>query len=138
MSLADRADALDKKMADVDIDEAIRTLVLDARRRRLQVRLLAVFIALTTGLTVAIGVVSWKTAQLANLAQTNKAAVIQNCETANDSRTAQRQLWGYVLSLTPSQPRNAEQQARVDEFAKFVDRTFAPRDCQAEANIQVK
>lgn len=134
MSLAERDDELDKKLEGNPIDSSIATLTRDARRARRNVRLLAASITLDFVLTIALTVLSFQTNHLATLAQTNKQAVIQNCETANDSRTAQRQLWGYVLSLTPQQPRTAEQQARVDEFAKFVDQTFKPRDCKAEAS----
>ena len=134
MSLAERSDELDKKLANNPIDNSIETLAKDARRARRNVRLLAISIGLDFALTIALTVLSFQTSHLANLAQTNKAAVVQNCETANDSRAAQRQLWGYVLSLTPQQPRTPEQQDRVNEFAKFVDETFKARDCQAEAN----
>lgn len=134
MTLASRSDELDKKLENNSIDASIETLVKDAVRARRNVKLLAASIALDFILTIVLAVVSYKTNELAHLAQTTKQAVIQNCETANDSRIAQKQLWGYVLSLTPQQPRNEEQQARVDEFAKFVDQTFKPRDCQAEAN----
>lgn len=136
MSLAERADELDKKLEQNPIDTSIETLAQDARRARRNVKLLAASIILDFILTVGLTFLSFQTSHLASLSQSNKAAVIQNCETANDSRTAQRQLWGYVLSLTPQQPRTPEQQARVDEFAKFVDQTFKPRDCQAEANKQ--
>lgn len=134
MSLASRSDELDKKLQETDVDTAVATLAVAARRNRRNITLLAISISLDFLLTIALTVLSFQTNELAQLAQTNKEAVIQNCETANDSRTAQRQLWGYVLSLTPQQPRSAEQQARVDEFAKFVDHTFKQRDCQAEAN----
>lgn len=133
-NLDERSDRLDEELKQNPIDKSIETLVKDAARRRLQLRLLGIFIVLQFLFIVTLGVVSVKTAQVAQLAQSNKAAVIQNCETANDSRNNQRQLWGYVLSLTPQQPRTPEQDARVAEFARFVDRTFAPRDCQAEAN----
>lgn len=134
MSLASRSDELDKKLEGNSIDSSIETLVKDAARARRNVRLLAASIALDFILTIVLAVVSYKTNELAHLAQTTKQAVIQNCETANDPRLAQKQLWGYVLSLTPSQPRTPEQEDRVKEFAKFVDQTFKPRDCQAEAN----
>lgn len=134
MTLDSRSDELDKKLEGNDIDKSVATLVKDARRRQLQLRLLTASIILDFILSAVLTVVVFKTNEVARLAQSTKAAVIQNCETANDSRRNQRQLWGYVLSLTPEQPRTSEQEARVKEFSKFVDSTFAPRDCQAEAN----
>lgn len=134
MSLAERADELDKKLEQNPIDQSIATLVKADNRRRRQVMLLAVSLALDFVLTIGLTFLSFQTSHIAQLAQNNKEAVILNCETANDSRDAQRKLWAYVIALPPQQPRSPEQQQRVEEFQVFVDKTFKPRDCQAEAN----
>lgn len=134
MSLAERADELDKKLEQNPIDQSIAALVKADNRRRRQVMLLAVSLALEFVLTIGLTFLSFQTNHIAQLAQNNKEAVILNCETANDSREAQRKLWAYVIALPPQQTRTPEQQQRVEEFQVFVDKTFKPRDCQSEAN----
>lgn len=133
MSLEERANTLDEKLKHNPIDQNVEALIIGARRQRRATRLLTISIILEFLLIGGLAVVSYRTTQLTQLAQNNKDAVLLNCETANDSRSNQRTLWGYVLSLTPIQPRTTEQQARVEEFSKFVDKTFAQRDCEAEA-----
>lgn len=138
MSLETRSNELDKKLEHNEIDDSISTLVKGAKRQRRAIRLLALSILLDFILTIGLTIFSIKTNEALQLAQNNRQAIVQNCETANDSRKNQRELWRYVTSLTPSQPRNAEQQARVEDFNKFVEKTFAQRDCQAEAEKLAK
>lgn len=134
MSLDSRNDDLNKKIEDTDLPNAVAVLLKDARKRRRQLRWLATALALDFLLMIAIAVLLVRTSDIAKLSQSNQQALIQNCETANDSRTKQLTLWRYVLSITPDQPRTPEQEAMVKDFTKFIQTTFAPRDCQAEAD----
>jgi len=86
-------------------------------------------------LTVAVAglvAVSLAVAQRASLAAA-KAAEAQRiiCETGNQSRAAQRQLWGLVLELSAqARPHpTPEEQQRAARFRAYIDATFAPRDC---------
>lgn len=133
MGLEERSDKLDEQMAAHPAEESIQVLVKDAHRRKRQLRILTVSVILDIILSLVLGFVTWKTNELAQLAQKTEDALIANCEIVNDSRDKQRELWGYVISLTPQQPRTPEQQDRTNNFAEFVDRTFVHRDCQAEA-----
>lgn len=137
MTLDSRNAELESKLKTADLPKAVDTLLSDARRRRFQLRVLAVSIALDFILTIGLTFLSFKTSDLAQLAQNNRDAVIQNCETANDSRENQRALWGYVFSVSPTTPRTPEQEQQINEFRDFVNKTFAQRDCQAEANKSV-
>lgn len=132
MSLDSRNADLDEKLEGNPIDEQIAALVRADNQRKNQVRLLAASVALDIILSIVLGFVTWKTNELAREAQSNRQAVIANCEIANEARTKQRQLWSYVISLTPERPRTEAQQDRVVQFEKFVNETFAPRDCMAE------
>lgn len=132
-NLEQRDDELNKQMSVHPAEESVQILVKDAKRRTTQLRILSASVILTLLLTIGLSVVSYKLYQITKLAQSNRAAVIANCETANDSRKNQRELWRYVTSLTPIQPRSDKQEARVKDLSKFVDKTFAQRDCQAEA-----
>lgn len=136
MSLDSRSDELDKKLENNDIDKSVATLIKGAHRQRRAIRLLAVSIVLDFILTIGLTVVSVKTNEVARLAQSNKEAVIANCETANESRANQLKLWQYVFDIPPTVPRTPEQDKRVGEFKVFIDKTFAQRNCHAEANTK--
>lgn len=139
MSLDSRSDELDRKLEGRNtIEDNINALVKDAEQRRRQIRLLTLSIIVELIIVVGLVMLSIRTMDLAALGHSNKAALMQNCETANDSRKSQRKLWGYILAVPPSQPRSPEQELRVQEFKEFVDNTFAPRDCVAEANVTNK
>lgn len=133
-NLEERDNKLNEEMQKHPAEEAIQVLVKDAHRRKRQVRILAVSVVLNILLTAGFGFLTYKTNQIASLAQSNQDAVVANCEVANESRKNQRELWAYVISLTPSQPRTEEETTRVDAFQEFVNKTFAERDCQAEIN----
>lgn len=133
-NLEERDDELNKQMATHPAEESIQVLVKDAHRSKRYFRILAISVALDIILSIGLAFFAYQTNQAVRVAQSSRAAIVANCETANDSRNKQLVLWGYVLSLTPQQPRTPEQEARVDEFKEFVEKTFAPRDCQAEIN----
>jgi hypothetical protein len=134
MSLDSRNEALDKELERNPVDIQVEALAEADKRQRRQVLVLAFTVAFDVLLTFAFGYITLRTHQLASEAETNRTALVRNCETANESRKNQRELWAYVISLTPSQPRTDEQTARVESFQKFVDKTFAPRDCNSEVN----
>lgn len=137
MSLDSRNEELDKKLEENPIDDIVHALVRADDNRKNQVRWLAVSLLLDVLLTIAFGWVTIQTHNLAVEAESNKTALIRNCETANEARKNQRALWGFILSVPPQEPRTPEQQKRVDSFSQFVDTTFAPRDCEAETEASV-
>jgi len=134
MSLDDRNQALNEELERNPVETQVEALARADKRQSRQVVILAITVAFDVLLTLGFGFVTWRTHELTSLADTNQNAIIRNCETANESRKNQRELWAYVISLTPSEPRSPEQVARVDAFQKFVDKTFAPRDCSEEVN----
>jgi len=134
MSLDTRNAALNKELEENPIDLQVEALARADKKQSRQVVLLAVTVAFDVLLTFGFGYITVRTHQLANQSETTKAALIRNCETANDSRKNQRELWAYVISLTLSEPRTQEQTNRVDSFQDFVDKTFAARDCDTEIN----
>lgn len=131
-NLEERDDELNQKMADHPADEAIAVLVKDARRSKRRLQLLTISVILDILLTIGLAIVSYKTSELAHLAQSNRQAVLANCEVSNESRQNNRVLWDYALSLPPQQPLTPEQQKVRADFKTFVNKTFAERDCQAE------
>lgn len=133
-NLEQRDDELNKQMAKHPAEESIQVLVKDANRRKRQLHILTGTVIVTLVLALGLTFVSFKLFQITRLAQNNQDAVIQNCETANDSRKNQLALWNYVFSITPEQPRSDSQNQQTEEFRAFVEKTFAPRDCQAKVN----
>lgn len=132
MSLDDRNAVLEQKLEHNPIDESIASLVAADQRRRRHVRILAISLALDVLLTIGFGYITARTHSLAAQAESNHQSLVRNCETGNEARTKNKQLWTYILSLPPSndgQASTPEQQRRVDDFKKFLDETFALRDC---------
>lgn len=135
-NLEQRDDELNRQMAEHPAEESIRVLVKDAQRSKRRMRILTVSVILDILLTIGLATVSFKTSEVAHLAQSNKDAVIANCQTANESRRNNKALWDFAFTLTPDQPPTPEQNERTAKFKEFVAKTFAQRDCQAETNNQ--
>lgn len=134
MSLEQRNAELEKKLAGSPLPLAIEALIKDASKRKRQVRLLTISIFLDILLTIGLAVVSLNTHKLATQADSNQQAIIRSCETGNEARANNKQLWTYLLNIpTPNAPTFQQQQVR-DQFSAFVDKTFAPRDCSKVVN----
>lgn len=135
-SLEQRNDTLNKQIDSTDLPAAIQTLIADARKRRRQLRLLALSICLDVLLTVALGWLSVRTHSIATQSESNKQAIVMSCQQTNDARASNEQLWKYLLSLpTPNAP-TLQQQAVRKQFSAFIDKTFAPRDCSKADQTQ--
>lgn len=131
-----RNEELDEKMSQTSIEESIASIVRDAAKRKTQVAILAVLVAFSIMLGIFVGLLGLVTHRIAIQAESNKQAIIHNCETSNIARANNKQLWGYLLNIPPKSPLSADDQAQLDKFKGFVDTTFAPRDCSAEADNQ--
>lgn len=62
-------------------------------------------------------------------AKRNRDIQINNCKIGNEFRTNNRQLWDYILALSPEKPPTPEQAKRIIDFKKFLNKTFELRDC---------
>lgn len=65
----------------------------------------------------------------------NHASIIQLCETGNDFRMQQRSLWQYLVLISSPPPNESptarkERLAETAAFLRYVDKVFAPRNCQ--------
>lgn len=135
-NLKQRDNALNEQMATHPAEESIRILVKDANRRKRQLRLLTISVVFDIVLSLAL-TYGWQlNHNLAIKAETNRSAILRGCEVSNEARAKNKQLWAYILELPTAdgQPRTPEQQKRVDDFRRFINDTFAPRDCSAEIN----
>ena len=76
-------------------------------------------------------------AEVASTATQNTETQRLTCESGNQARAAQRQLWGYLFELSAQQnpDQTAEQKAQVAKFKAYVDTVFADRDCTRPAVV---
>lgn len=119
-------DEFDKKLA----TSAVHLSLVEAeQRRRWQTRLIVVLVVLNLLLSIAVGVLSFSWFRLSQQANINTAAIKQSCLVDNISRSEDRQLWAYLLSLPPSMPRTPEQQKQVEDLRQYVNKLFAPQKC---------
>lgn len=66
---------------------------------------------------------------------------VANCESSNEARKAQRDLWGFILEISaanPKQTQTAEERKNLVKFQAYVTTTFADRDCSKVAEGKVK
>lgn len=131
-NLEKRDNELNEQMAAHPAEKSIETLVKDAQRSKRRFRILAFSVILDIFLSLGLAYVTLKLAETTRLSQTNRAAVIANCETANQARKDTKALWDFAFALTPSQPQTPEQTKNTQLFKAFVEKTFTQRDCQAE------
>lgn len=133
MSLDDRNAVLDKKLQNNAIDDAVAALIKADQRRKGQILLLFISIAFDLILSVFLAFGWQANHQLALRAESNHDAIVRSCETSNEARAKNKELWNYILSLPPSNDGNAstpDQQKRVNDFKAFLDDTFKIRDCK--------
>lgn len=120
-----RSDEFDKRLGDSHI---VQALVNTGKTNRRIIRWLAVSVALDIGLSVAmifIAIGAQHTAETATSAQTQTRL---QCEAGNEARSAQLQLWTYVLTLS-SQHETKRQKKQAVQFRHYIQRVFAQRDC---------
>lgn len=122
MSLDERNAQLEHKLEENPIDRQIAVLVKADKRRKLQIIVLAM-------LTIGLVFVSVRTSQIASQAESNRAALMARCNSTNEARAKNKQLWDYLIEQGKDQPRTPEAQKFFDKFVALKDQTFAPTDC---------
>ena len=133
-TLDERNQELNDKIAGSTLDQAVGALLADAKKRRRQIRLLFVSIILDIMLTFGLAGLSLVTHSLASNAENAQDAILHSCQVSNEARANNKQLWTYLLSLPTPNAQTLEQQKVRQQFADFVDKTFAQRDCSKEIN----
>lgn len=129
-----RSDRLDEKLNGSVIEATVQTLMRSQGRNRRVIRILAFSLAVDVLLSVAIGFGHWRLDRTVKHVQATAATQQAFCESSNEGRRAQRQLWGYILDLSaqpqPGQPpRTEEQVRRAEAFGVYVNDVFKDRDC---------
>ena len=97
---------------------------------------LVALIVLNIGLgVVAIGA-SMQAREATSQATRNEENAKITCETGNEGRRLQTQLWTYVLDQAGTNPElTAYQKKQIAQFQGYIATTYAPRDCNNAPTI---
>jgi hypothetical protein len=113
----------------VDSGQQLVTLARRASSNRRMIYTLAASLALDLLLTVALLLVGIRANNAGERADQVHAQQVATCQTSNEARRAQTQLWDYLLALPAPRPRTAAETKQLDQFRAYVHRVFAARDC---------
>lgn len=124
-----------------------KTLREEVKVSRKRERLLALSIILDLVLSIALGMVGLQAKVAGDRATAATSVAAQQkhnlellCETGNNARAAQRQLWDSVIALSQTDvtPRSFEEmEARKQRLAQFqvvLEEATQQRDCEKEVN----
>lgn len=133
-TLDQRSKELEKKLEHNPIDESVAVLIEGAKKQRKQILVLTISLMLDVLLTIGFGFLSVQTFTNTQATQNNSDVLVAGCESGNDFRKTEAALWNHILSIEPvrSDYTPEQQIARdktVAEFRKYLETTFAPRDC---------
>lgn len=103
----------------------IEAVAVRERRTRRLTWGLAISIILDVTLTVVVSVLS---ANAISQGSTLHKSQLAACVIGNQTRQGDVELWGYVLKLSAKSPDSNQAQLRM--FKAFVDKTFAPVNCE--------
>lgn len=120
-----------------ELSSQVQALHSYGHRNRSMIRWLAVSLLLDLVLSAVLGVVALQANSASDRATEATSTAAQNqqnakigCEAANQGRTAQIQLWGYVLDASMQNPKlTAAQRAQLEGLRTYVGQVFAQRDC---------
>lgn len=130
--LSNQAAALTESVERLTI--AVAEVARRERRSRIALFWTAVGLALDLLLSVGLGFVAIEARKAGDSAEANQSNARVTCESANQSRLAQIQLWTYVLDEVSKAPgRTPEQIKLVRDFRVYISQVFAQRNCDDPA-----
>lgn len=126
-----RSDQLDDKLDNMpnSLDKTVAGLVTYGRQNRTLIRWLTVSIVLELFLAIGFMFVLTQQQINSNTIKTNRNAIITSCNSGNEFRKDNLELWQHILAIPPTTPQTDEQIRTREEFTTFINNTFAPRDC---------
>lgn len=143
--LAEAADELGRNVT--DLNASVRDLASYGRRNRQLIYWTAAGLLVDLIVSVALILVAVQANNASHRATEATSAAAQNrqnakvtCESGNQARLAQIQLWTYVLDLSAQSNPNPtpEQRKRIADFRTYINQVFAPRDCNNPASPTVR
>lgn len=63
-----------------------------------------------------------------------REAIYVGCQSGNQARAQQKQLWEEVINLTARPNQTPAQQAVVGTFQRYLNNSLKPRDCGPDPN----
>jgi hypothetical protein len=92
------------------------------------------FTVLAVVAVVVAGASSWFAVRAVRGEVTSRASVVQLCQSGNDFRGQQVQLWTHIIEISAPPPAETPAQQRqraalIASFRKYVQQVFAARDC---------
>ena len=89
---------------------------------------------LVMSITVCLVGSYWLSLYAIHRASVNTVNVVQLCQSGNEARAEQRQLWNYIIAISQPPPHQtpaekADHARRLLLFEAKLNKTFAPRDC---------
>lgn len=105
------------------------------RNRAMIWGLVALFI-LNIGLGVVAVTASLQAREASSQSKRNADNARITCETGNEGRRLQTQLWTYVLDVSSKNPNlTAYQKKQIAAFRGYIATVYAPRDCDNSPTI---
>lgn len=106
----------------------LNSVTLYGTRSRRLIRAAAISIVLDVILSLALGFISFQ----AREASHNAASAIKlNCQSGNEARANQIELWTAVFALPQARPPSPDAAFAYDQLRTHINDIFAPRDCNA-------
>lgn len=124
-------------MTDEELDQlasrsaTLEAIARDLRQARTAIRVLCVFAVVIVIVIAGVTLLSMNVARNTHDINTAHDIFVGNCESGNEFRAGERELWGFIFNAQASTTRNPAQQAQFNELKALVERTFAARDCNA-------
>jgi hypothetical protein len=114
-----------------NLTNELHTLHQKSRRQGRVILGLIVSIVFDVALSVVIWLVAVQARDASSLATHNRLTQIVTCESGNQARAAQVQLWDFFLHLAGQTNPSPQKTEQIEKFRSYVGQTFAQRDCQA-------
>lgn len=100
-----------------------------SRANQRTIRLVAFSVVFDVLLSIGIGGMALDNRRIAHQEQSTRAAALTTCNSSNEARALERQLWGFMFDLPSTAAPTPAQQANLDRLRGFIATTFAARDC---------
>lgn len=123
------AGRLQESMA--DLKDELYSLRKYGKRNRHYIVGLAISLIFDVLLTGVVVIIAINTSAATDLANANRQAQIDTCNSGNAARKTTRDLWNYVLDASAKDPQNQtpERTKRIADFRTYMENSYAARDC---------
>jgi hypothetical protein len=115
-----------------DLTGALKAVTAEVKRLRRIGRRNTAFIIIDVALTILLAAVGYVSVHAAQSAAHANSAQLALCQAGNVARAQQIQIWTHLIAVSATgKPQTAQQLKTAAEFAVYIRRSLAPRDCAA-------